>query len=130
MKLSAKSLVYVAAPYTSEDPKETEYRIKMFCKKDSELSGGGLVTVSPLFKHLLFINGSTLPSSWAYWEQYSYSLLDKCDCLVVLTLRGWTDSPGVKAEIEYARKLGIKIVFIDPLLDAFLQFSTMIAVSD
>jgi hypothetical protein len=115
-------MVYLAAPYSSPDPECVENRIRAFCSKDSELSGGGIITVSPLFKHLLFINGSKLPSDWAYWERYSYVLLSRCDYLVVLKLPGWEESVGVQGEIKYALDNGINIVYIDPLDNALESF--------
>lgn len=115
-------MVYLAAPYSSPDAAVVEARMKVFCSKDSELSEGGFVTVSPLLKHLLFINGSKLPSDWAYWERYSYVLLSHCNYLAVLKLPGWEESPGVQGEIKFAVKHGIEVIFLDPLDNALESF--------
>lgn len=116
-------MIYLAAPYSHKDPTVVADRIKTFCKIDSELSSiPGIVTVSPLLKHLLFINGSSLPTDWEFWKTYSYGLLLKCDSLIVITLHGWDESPGVSAEIEFAKSRNFKILMLDPNKHTVTQF--------
>jgi len=48
------------------------------------------------------------------WLGYDLKLLRHCDVLAVITLDGWEDSAGVRAEIDEAERLGIPIVFLAP----------------
>lgn len=121
------AMIYLAAPYTSPDPVCVEDRVRVFCSKDSELSGGGIITVSPLSKHLMFINGSKLPSDWAFWERYSYALLSRCDHMIVIKLPGWEESKGVQGEIKFAMDNNINIVYVDPLDNALESFVKQLA---
>jgi hypothetical protein len=44
--------------------------------------------------------GSQESHDW--WMHRDLKLLRKCDCVAVLTLDGWEDSPGVQEEVELA----------------------------
>ena len=109
------SLVYLAAPYTHKDPAVVAERMQKFCNFDSALGAAGIITVSPLLKHLLFIHGSELPRDWAFWENYSKTLLSKCDCLVVMRMDGVEESTGVMGEIAFARAHSIEIVNVNAI---------------
>ncbi len=108
-----QKLSYIALPYTSEDKSEVEYRVKRFCEIDSLLNIGGLLTVSPVLKHLLFSVNEKLPTDWNFWKSLSYRLLSSCDVLIVLKLKGWEKSTGVSAEIAFAKEKNIPIFYIE-----------------
>jgi hypothetical protein len=107
-------LAYLAAPYSDKNQDIVENRIDIFCNIDSMLMQHGIMTVSPLLKHLV-LQHSSLPSDWAYWGDYSKTLLARCDMLIVLKMPGWLESTGVRAEIEFAAINDIKIEYLDPL---------------
>jgi len=107
-------MIYLSSPYSHPDQAVVEARIKTFCKVDEALQRKGLMTVSPLYKHLLFLNGSTLPSDWNYWKCYSRVLLKECDWLFVIKNDGWEESIGVQAEIEFAKERLIPIEYLNP----------------
>ncbi len=106
-------LIYLAAPYSSKDPKVTEERIRQFCRADANLSALGIATISPLLKHLV-LQYEPLPGDWNYWKDYSETLLRKCDKMIVLMLDGWQESVGVQAEIELCQQLNIPIKYMLP----------------
>ena len=106
-------LVYLAIPYSSDDPKEIEYRVEMLCKIDSLLMKQGVFTVSPVFKHFT-LKYRNLPGNWTYWEKYSKNLMSKCDALYIIKLNGWKNSEGIREEIAEAKRLCIPIVYLDP----------------
>lgn len=60
------------------------------------------------------------------WYEYDLRFLDRCDMLIVLTMKGHEQSKGVGLEIERAEKLGMSILFISPnqLLKDFSGYST------
>lgn len=105
-------LVYLAAPYSCDQPLIVEERIKVLCQCDAQLMRSGIFTVSPLLKHFI-LNYGELPSDWAYWKTYSETLLQQCDSMIVLTMFGWETSTGVQAEIKLCREQGKPVEFID-----------------
>lgn len=110
-------MIYLASPYSHPDPAVVAERIKVFCKIDSMIckeGKGEIVTVSPLAKHLLFVNGSDLPTDWNFWKGYSTTLMTKCSQLWVIKSEGWDTSTGVAAEIDLATRLHLPIRYIDP----------------
>lgn len=107
---------YLAAPYSDQDPAVTEERIQRLCEVDQQLMLSGVFTVSPLYKHMMFMHGVDLPGDWNYWRDYSLSLLPLCERLIVIQMPGWDSSTGVTAEIAYATDCGIPICYIDPNL--------------
>jgi hypothetical protein len=55
-----------------------------------------------------------LPKDWAYWKYFDEEFVKMCGKLLVITLKGWKKSVGVKGEMELAKKYGIPIEYIDP----------------
>jgi nucleoside 2-deoxyribosyltransferase len=47
-----------------------------------------------------------------WWLRFDRKLLRKCDCIAVLAVEGWQDSPGVQEEIELALVLGKPVYLI------------------
>ncbi len=115
-----EKLVYVALPYTDKDKSITDLRVKKFCEIDSQLNMNGVLTVSPILKHLLFDKNSELPTDWNFWKNLSYRLLSSSDILLVLKFQGWEKSTGVQAEIEFAKENKITTYYFqenDSILD-------------
>ncbi len=106
-------LVYVALPYTDKNPDVVNERVLKFCKIDSQLNMNGILTVSPILKHLLFDKNTDLPTDWDFWKNLSYRLLSSCDMLLVLKFKGWENSTGVQAEIEFAKTNNIEIHYLE-----------------
>lgn len=106
-------LVYLAAPYTHEKPSVVESRMARLCVVDAALMQQGVMTASPLLKHFL-LQHSDLPGDWNYWKDYAEVLLSKCDKMIVVTMLGWDDSVGVRAEIKLCERFGIPVEYIDP----------------
>ncbi len=112
--MAYSNVVYLAAPYSAPTKEQTNELIKHFCIADGKLSANEIITVSPLFKHLLFMHDVDLPGDWTYWKKYCTSLLHRCDYMIVLMLPGWDVSEGVTAEIHIAKSINTKILYIDP----------------
>ena len=108
-----EGLSYLAAPYTHPDPTVVEERMTKLCKVDAALMKRGIFTVSPLLKHYV-AKHEDLPTDFAYWQDYSTELIQRCGCLLVLMLAGWEESPGVQAEIVDAKRCGLSVYYIEP----------------
>lgn len=106
-------LVYLACPYSNNDPEIVKSNIQTFCKIDALLISQGYFTVSPLLKHFV-LHHQNIPGTWEYWKNYAYELLSNCTEMFVICLPGWETSVGVQAEIEYCQKRGKPIVYLNP----------------
>lgn len=47
-----------------------------------------------------------------WWLEQDFAVLERCDELWVYELPGWTESYGVRREMQYADDLGIPIKFV------------------
>ena len=104
-------IAYLAAPYSHDDESVVTERMRQFYLVDARLMEQGTFTVSPLQKHAI-LKYRDLPGSWEYWKEYSQTLLKLCDKMIVITLPGWEQSVGLKAEIELAESWNIPIEYI------------------
>lgn len=112
VKSTEFELSYLAAPYSHPDPKIVEARMEILCKVDAKLIKAGIFTVSPLMKHYI-IHHADLPGDYAFWKNYSDTLLCAVDQVIVIKMPGWEESIGVTAEIRIATDLGIPVVYVD-----------------
>jgi len=55
-----------------------------------------------------------LPRQWEFWAKMDEEFIKVSGKVLVITLKGWKESVGVKAEMEIAKKYGVPIEFIDP----------------
>lgn len=111
-----KLLVYLACPYTHDDPAVREDRYR----KVSRVAGllmlyNGVHVYSPIsMGHQLWHEIEALGGSftWDFWEELDTVMVKKCDALWVYCLPGWQDSVGVTAEIKIAKAAGIPVQYI------------------
>ena len=107
--MNPKPLIYLAAPYTHDNPDVVRSRVEVATQVAGELIGLGWRVFSPITYTHPFANDYEPPDGW-----YAFDLdfLARCDVLVVLMLPGWWDSTGVRMEIDYAQDKGMKIHYI------------------
>jgi len=105
-------LIYLANPYTGTK-EEMEGRFESACEYAARLMRDGHYVFSPIaHSHPPAQYG--LPKDYAYWKGYCELMIPKCDKMIVLMLKGWSDSVGVTAEIELAQSLNMPIEYISP----------------
>jgi nucleoside 2-deoxyribosyltransferase len=104
-------MIYLASPYSHADPAVREARYQAACRATAALLKAGLVVFSPIV-HSHPLVAFALPTGWDFWERIDRAYLARCDELVVLTLDGWRESTGVRAEIALARALGKPVRFL------------------
>lgn len=108
-------MIYLASPYTHEDPAVREHRFQLVCKHAAAMMRQGMHVYSPIAAHHpMAMYG--LPINWEYWKAIDTEMVTLCSGFTVLMLAGWEDSVGVQAEIEIAESLGRIIVYDDPEL--------------
>jgi hypothetical protein len=108
-------MIYVAAPYTHADLNVVKQRMLVFANVMAKLIADGEHPVSPLMNHFLtdYVETS-FPLTWDYWQEYSLALLKNCTEMYVITVDGWDQSTGVRAEIEMAERMLIPVTYLNP----------------
>jgi len=110
-----KPLVYLGCPYSHNDPKIKEWRFNAVNKVTGALSKQGLTVFSPISMSHPIAMDCGLPGDWQFWEKFDTDYLSVCYKMYALMLPGWQDSTGLTAEIKIATKLGLDVVYIDPM---------------
>jgi hypothetical protein len=104
-------MIYIAAPYGHEDPNVVDGRMTMVYAVMASLMRKGVHCVTPLFMHEVVVRHQ-LDGSFAFWEEYCFDILQRCDKMVVLKLQGWDVSRGVQAEIKFCEEHNIPVEYI------------------
>ena len=108
MNLQPKPLLYLATPYTHKDPRIIEARYFNVTQMTANIiSNFDVIVFSPItYSHYL----AEYMSEDFDWYTFDLGILDKCDYLGVLKLKGWDISEGVQLEIDYAKDNDIPII--------------------
>lgn len=106
-------MIYLASPYTHDDPAIREARFEAACHAAGQLM---MVTGDNVFSAIAHTHPIAtrcdLSLGWAYWKSFDLKMLEACDELVVLMLDGWRESKGVTAEIAFANEMGIPVNYM------------------
>ena len=107
--------IYLASPYTSPDEDVRISRYGAACLVTAQLSKEGLLVFSPIVHgHPLASYG--LPVGFDFWQRHCLSFLKSWATeLCVLTIPGWENSRGVKAEIQFAQERDMPIFLLSLL---------------
>lgn len=98
-------LIYLASPYTHEDPDVVEKRVFDTEAKFVELFNLGKFVFAPTLYCHAVSKTYALGGSYKIWRPFCLEMLRRCDKLCVLQLDGWDSSVGVLNEIRLAREL-------------------------
>lgn len=107
-------MIYIASPYSHDNEAVMELRSQMAAQLTAELMEAGYLAISPIVHgHEVQKYLSEKSTDFNYWKNYCLTLLSKCDRMIILGMPGWTDSVGVKAEIEFCLSNYIDVRFYD-----------------
>lgn len=109
-----KPLIYLASPYTHKEKRVEEQRFSQICWVAGMLIERGHHIFCPIAMAHSIKMRCGLTGKFDYWEEFDKRMIDACDELWVVMIKGWLTSVGVAAEIEYAHKLGYVIRYVDP----------------
>jgi hypothetical protein len=108
-------VIYLATPYSHDDPDEREIRFKAVNRAAGMLMKQGEFVFSPISHTHPIAKVADLPRGWDYWNEYDEEMISHCTRFVVLTLEGWLESTGVQEEIKIARRRGFTIEYMNPV---------------
>lgn len=107
-------MIYIAMPYTKLTALQREYYFHLSCWLAAKMfNERKQVFIPNLFAHPI-ASKYNLPVEWEFWKDYDEKFLSICTELWVIQLKGWEESVGVNAEIEYAKAHGIIVKFVTP----------------
>lgn len=106
-------LIYLATAYSHEDPLTMYERYVQAVYIQGNLLRQGKHVYCPI-AHTHHAAGLVdLPTDWQFWQSHCELMLSKCNRLLVAKMDGWEQSKGVQAEIEYAKKIGMPVEYLD-----------------
>lgn len=108
------AVVYVSAPYTSDDPEVVEHRMSVVSQYCMYLIKNGHTPISPLNMGVSIAQYTGTDTTFETWSFYCKKLIDTCDAVHLLTLEGWEESAGVTQEYEWARGLIKPFIKVSP----------------
>lgn len=111
------NLVYLASPYSDDDPEVMEKRYLAACDVVGKLAAINVMVYSPIVHWHVVAKRVQLPTSFSFWSEYDTQMMDVCDMVYVLAIPGWNTSVGVRREVLYAMKAGKQVVVIGPDLE-------------
>lgn len=105
-------MVFISAPYTHIDPAIVADRMMKVSQYFAKLLSQNIICLSPLATGQFILDRTTIRSDFDFWKNLSLRYIDACDTVHVLMLPGWDVSTGVSVEIEHAKNVGKKIIFV------------------
>ena len=104
-------MIYLAGPYSHTDPDVRQQRFVEHCIAGAKLADLDRWPVfSPIAHgHALCDVGGLSRLDHEFWMRQCLPFLRNSDALVVLTIDGWRESKGTKAEAEEAEACGIPV---------------------
>ena len=108
-----RPVIYLASPYSHPEAAVRSLRFGLACQAAARLIARGHVIYSPIAHSHCVAELGRLPYDWETWGPQCLAMLDVCSHLLVLTLDGWQDSKGVKAEAAHCALTGKPVLWSD-----------------
>lgn len=102
-------MIYLASPYTADDPDLVEARYQAVAKETARLLTLGLIVYSPIVHCHHLAKEYNLPTTFDFWQDYNMGMLSAAQSLWVFTTMGWQESKGVQSEIAFAQRAGKQV---------------------
>lgn len=107
-------MIYLCSVYSlNADEELMEKRWQYVMKRTAEILKEGIAVFSPIAHSHEIAKRYNLPKEFDFWKELDFQYLAHCDLVWVLRMPGWNLSKGITAELEEARRLGKRIVFIE-----------------
>jgi hypothetical protein len=104
--------IYLACPYSHPNKAIEAKRFQAANKAAADLMSKGYLVFSPIsHTHPIHLAGN-LPGDYEFWRKYDQTFINWCDAVWVLKISGWSESKGIKQEVEYAEFIGKPVRYI------------------
>jgi hypothetical protein len=105
-------LIFIASPFGHPDGVVRNKRLNATRSLIAKIIKEGNAAFSPIANTLSIADEYGIKSNPVLWKSYCKLMLSKSDELLVYKQDGWDSAPGVLEEIEYAKEIGIPIVYL------------------
>lgn len=105
------SIIYLAAPYSHAKPEVMERRWFEVSRAAAWLMGKKYTVISPVsMGHpIAALSLGDVAPGFEAWKHTCLTLLASAELMLVLMLEGWSESAGIKAEVDVCRHRGIPV---------------------
>lgn len=100
---------YLASPYTHEDPTTVERRVELAHEYYAEFTIHGIHIHNATYESHRAAKAHKLPTHYQFWLEHNSAFIRPSAGVIVAEIDGWSESKGVKSEIEEARSLGLPV---------------------
>lgn len=109
-------MIYLAAPYShpDEDIRIARYNEISSMTVKIMMEDGDHVFSPITYAHPLAVKFG-LSGGWDFWQSFDMEFIRRCDAVAVYMLKGWRESVGVNAEIQFAKEIGKPIWYLSHL---------------
>lgn len=107
-------MIYLASPYSHQDPFVRETRYLAVAKKVIEYLQADKFVYSPIVHCHELQKIVPIGTDFNFWRSYNLHMLDLASELHVLNLEGWAESIGVSGEIQHWIEPGRKWQLVTP----------------
>lgn len=105
-------MIYLASPYSHPDLLIMKTRFLIAEQVVAKMLQARRHVYSPIVHCHELAQKYELPTDFAFWKSYNFDFLRRADSLVVLQIKGWEESKGVTAELDFARTVGIDVTYL------------------
>lgn len=109
------NLYYLGQPYADPNEAIRVHRYQTACRVTAAIMKSGRTVFSPIVHNHILGSFYDLPRTWDFWSKIDLTILERCDGLYVLPLKGWSGSVGLTDEVQFAFENDIPIWFIDEM---------------
>jgi hypothetical protein len=106
-------MIYIASPYSHADPVVMQARYDEVCRIICELLKQGLPVYSPIVHNHYLTQRFHLPTDHVFWMKYNGDMMNSSTHIIVIKMEGWEQSKGVHHEIEYCKRNGIPVKYME-----------------
>ena len=111
---TVKQYFYLATVYTKH-PQGLEVAFQEACKVAAKFMKMGIKVFCPIaHSHPIALYGGLSQTEHSFWMEQDRPLMDHACGLLVVRMKGWEQSEGIRQEIETFKKAGKTIIFTDP----------------
>lgn len=123
--------IYLAGPYSHQDPAVRTMRYQELTRAYAELCRAGFTVYSPITHSHVAAEQHGLPTDAQYWARANREFMEHCRTLVVLTMDGWQFSTGVNDESWWMEQFRGRICWVVPTaLDEWIHAEQQACAAD
>lgn len=105
------SYLYLASPYTHQDPKVRVKRFHKVMDFTAYLANKRQWVFSPILHSHQMTIAHNLPYTFEFWDPWNQAMIRPSSGVIVFQIDGSTESHGMKAEMEFAESLGLPLIY-------------------